>query len=436
MVLARFVLLAAVLLAASSVSAAVTIDLGPSDYRRWGSGTYHHHTNGLNAKFGQTVRMPPMNTNLTVTRNPVVPYGSIVNGAKNFVRINPASVAASAAITALFLGLDWVFDEQLDSWMKEGDGDIYEDPNFVLYETTYNGTLIAGPTAEIACQRFYAIAGGSFSHVDLNADGSVGRCRPSNVRQVNRVAECPSGFVFDPTVGACRGDVRLLPLTDADWLQLQNKLPAENPDLVGNAANDIMERQGAPLPGFTDLQMEGPSSVTGPETTTSTTTETGDNIVTTTQTTTNISYGDTTITTTNTSVTNTYHNGNHTSTETTTETPGELPVSEPSGSSSEWPGFCDWASVVCSFIEWFQEPFDAPEVEWPLIEDQDFEEEFDFTLAASCPEPYTIELALFPPVQFNWQPFCDLATFIRPLVLASAAIFAAFISLGIARART
>src|SRR5690606_20341064 len=161
-----------------------------------------------------------------------------------------------------------------------------------------------------------------------------------------------------------------------------------------------------------------------------------DNVVTTTTTSTNYQYGDTTITTTNTTVTNTYVNGNLTSTETTTETPGELPVTEPPvGAAGEWPGFCDWASVVCSFIEWFQEPFDAPEVEWPLIEDQDYEEEFDFTLAASCPEPYTIELALFPPVQFNWQPFCDLATFIRPLVLASAAIFAAFISLGIARAR-
>lgn len=438
MVFARFVLLAAVLLAASSVSAAVTIDLGPSDYRRWGSGTFHHHTNGLNAKFGQTVRMPPMNTNLVVTRNPVVPYGSIVNGAKNFVRINPASVAASAAITALFLGLDWVFDEELDSWMKEGEGEIYEDPNFVLYQGGYNQIVITGPTAEIACQRFYAVAGGStpFSHVDLSNDGTVGRCRPSNTRTVNLVAECPPNLVFDPTIGACRGEAGLVPLSEADWLQLQNKLPTENPDRVGNAANDIMLRQGAPLPGFTDTQIEGPSSVTGPETTTSTTTETGDNIVTTTQTTTNISYGDTTITTTNTSVTNTYTNGNHTSTETTTETPGELPVTEPSGGGAEWPGFCDWATVVCDFIDWFQEPFDAPEVEWPLIEDQDFEEEFDFTLAASCPEPYTIELALFPPVQFNWQPFCDLATFIRPLVLASAAIFAAFISLGIARART
>src|SRR5690606_37441576 len=165
-------------------------------------------------------------------------------------------------------------------------------------------------------------------------------------------------------------------------------------------------------------QMSGPSSVSGPSTTsTSTDPLTGDTTVTNTSTTTNISYGDTTITTTNTTTTNTYVNGNHTKTETTTETPGELPVEpSPGCAAGEWPGFCDWASVVCSFIEWFQEPFDVPDVEWPLIEDQDYEEEFDFTLAASCPEPYTIELALFPPVQFNWQPFCDLATFIRPLV--------------------
>src|SRR5690554_6623601 len=107
------------LLFASSVNAAVTIDLGPSDWRRWGDGTYHHHTNGLNAKFGQTVRMPPMNTNLTVTRNPIVPYGSIANGAKNFLRVNPASIAASAAITCLFMAVDWVFDQATGEWMKE-----------------------------------------------------------------------------------------------------------------------------------------------------------------------------------------------------------------------------------------------------------------------------------------------------------------------------
>lgn len=424
----------AVLLAASSVSAAEIIDLGPSDYRRWGSGTFHHHTNGLNAKFGQTVRMPPMNTNLAVTRNPVVPYGSIVNGAKNFVRINPASVAASAAITALFLGLDWVFDEELDSWMKEGEGDIYEDPNFVLYQTTYSGTLITGPTAEIACQRFYAIAGGSFSHADLSTDGSVARCRPSNVRQVNRVAECPADLVFDPRVGACRGDIRLVPLTDADWLQLQNRLPTEDPDRVGNAAGDIMERQGAPLPGYQDLQMEGPSSVSGPETTTTTTTETGDSIVTSTQTTTNISYGPTTITTTNTTVTNTYTNGNHTSTETTTETPGELPVTESPGGGGVWPEFCEWASIVCDWIDWTQEePPDEPDL--PQVIDDDFYEEKTIRFGAkSCPPDYEINIPFInSSVAVPMQPLCDFAGIIYYMVMSAAYIIAAYITIGVAR---
>lgn len=446
MVLARFVLLAAFLLAASSVSAAEIIDLGPSDYRRWGSGTYHHHTNGLNAKFGQTVRMPPMNTSLTVTRNPVIPYGSIANGAKNFVRINPASAAASAAITALFLGLDWVFDQELDSWMKRTEDEL-NDPEFgAFYADTSQGNFSA-PTPEALCSAIVPLYQNStYTRYTYNQSQNIGYCygRPNGTEPeqflviFQRRFDCPEGYTWNGQGTACVKPGELIELSDADFQQLAGFLPSANPDQVGEAAADIQRKIGAPLPGYTDMQMEGPSSTTGPETTTTTTTETGDNIVTTTTTTTNYNYGDTTITTTNTTTSTTYTNGNHTSTETTTETPGELPVTDSGGAppAGEWPGFCDWATVVCDFIEWFQEPFDAPEVEWPLIEDQDYEEEFDFTLAASCPEPYTIELALFPPVQFNWQPFCDLATFIRPLVLASAAIFAAFISLGIARART
>lgn len=444
MVLARFVLLAAVLLAASSVSAAVTIDLGPSDWRRWGDGTSHHHTNGLNTKFGQTVRMPPLNSNLNVTRNPVIPYGSIANGLRQFVRVNPASVAASAAVTGLFLAVDWVFDQESGSWMKEGTvfenpidntgwyygsegGQIYPDPDSACNDWAISLGRQSGYTVgsvEWSGNRYHKLCRGVRSNGTWTVIGSVN----------SRGLTCPSGYQMD-NQGRCSGE-GVIDLDSSDWQELEGYLPSAPAGQVGQAAGDAMKRQGAPLNGYTDMQMEGPASTTGPETSTTTTTETGDSVVTTTSTTTNYQYGDTTITTTNTTVTNTYVNGNHTSTETTTETPGELPVTDPgTAPAGEWPGFCDWASVVCNFIDWFQEPFDAPEVEWPLIEDQDYEEEFDFTLAASCPEPYTIELALFPPVQFNWQPFCDLATFIRPLVLASAAIFAAFISLGIARAR-
>lgn len=451
MVLARFVLLAAFLLAASSVSAAVTIDLGPSDWRRWGEGTSHHHTRGLNTKFGQTVRMPPLNTNLTVTRNAVIPYGSIANGAKNFLRVNPASIAASAAFTGMFLALDWAWDELNQGWGTYEE-QLLVDPALHIFEYTVHspsGTFeLSAPTGPLLCEQIFAPNGpyGNYTYTGWN--GQTNHCtghwpsepwRDRDLVRVNRVGQCPSHARYDADLGGCVTiDGEFEHITDSQIRELEDQLPFFPAATVGSAAWDAMERQGAPLNGYSDMQMEGPASTTGPETSTTTVTETGDTVVTTTTTTTNYQYGDTTITTTNTTVTNTYTNGNHTSTETTTETPGELPVTEPSpgGTAGEWPGFCDWASVVCNFIDWFQEPFDAPEVEWPLIEDQDYEEEFNYTLAASCPEPYTIELALFPPVQFNWQPFCDLATFIKPLVLASAAIFAAFISLGIARART
>ncbi|SFQ86374.1 hypothetical protein SAMN05216578_10989 [Halopseudomonas formosensis] len=456
MVLARFVLLAAVLLAASSVSAAEIIDLGPSDYRNFGS-SGAHTSSGIRSSFGQTVRVPPSSLNtLTVTRNPVIPYGSVANGLKNFVRVNPASVAASAAVTGLFLAVDWAWDELTQEWVKYEmqcpvgaicaiDGNYH--PMDMCRREPYALTSI-GEVKTITASGSFRLGGTNYpagtvvSVMVAPHDAST----PGYSFLNNCTSRYPSGNwpTKDGSFPQLRGMIitepgvpELLP-APVDFSELEAQLPALPPGQVAEAAGDAQRRIGNPLPGYTDTTISGPSSIAGPETTsTSTDPVTGDTVVTTTQTTTNITYGDTTITTTNTTTTNTYTNGTHTSTETTTETPGELPVTEPSpgGAAGEWPGFCDWASVVCSFIEWFQEPFDAPEVEWPLIEDQDYEEEFDFTLAASCPEPYTIELGLFPPVQFNWQPFCDLATFIRPLVLASAAIFAAFISLGIARAR-
>ena len=456
MVLTRFVLLAAVLFAATSVSAAVTIDLGPSDYRSFGPNG-SHAAGGVRSSFGQTVRIPPASGSLTVMRNPVIPYGSIANGLRAFTRINPASAAASAAVTGLFLAVDWSWDELTQEWVK------YEFECPVGQICAIEGTFIPsnmcgnnpdaitsfGEVKTVTSSTSFYLSGITYppgTVVSLSVEPRAGDL-PANF-----VTYCttryPGGYWPTNSQGnfpILVGTVILEPSlpqetpTPVDFSELEAYLPAAPAQDVSTAAADAQKKIGNPLPGYQDTTITGPSSVSGPESTTTTTTETGDNIVTNTQTTTNISYGPTTITTSETTTTTTYTNGNHTSTETTTETPGELPVTEPSGGGggvAQFPEFCDWATVVCDFIDWFQEPFDAPEVDWPLIEDQDYEEEFTFTLAASCPDPYTIELSLFPPVQFNWQPFCDLAGFIKPLVLASAAIFAAFISLGIARART
>ncbi|MEM2002275.1 MAG: virulence factor TspB C-terminal domain-related protein [Candidatus Methanomethylicaceae archaeon] len=435
--LSRLFGLCAALLFASTVSAAVTIDLGPSDWRRWGDGTYHHHTNGLNAKFGQTVRMPPMNTNLTVSRNPIVPYGSIANGAKNFVRINPASVAASAAITGLFLAVDWVFDEALDSWAKQGE-DIVDDPELTLWSYCSGTNCVYGPTDADACTAVgVQFLGGMVLSPNPVADNTT-RCVRSTgqtVATVERTGACPAGSLYSPTLRGCVIEGEYIPVTDSDFQELEAYLPSAPAPLVGDAAGDIQRKIGSPLPGYTDLQMEGPGSVTGTETTTTTTDPvTGDTIVTTTQTTTNIQYGDTTITTTNTTTSNTYNNGNLTSTETTTETPGELPVSEPSGGGIEWPGFCEWASIVCDWIGWTQEEPPA-EPDLPQVIDDDFYEEKAIRFGSkSCPPDYEINVPFINSVvAVPMQPLCDFAGIIYYMVMAAAYIIAAYITIGVAR---
>lgn len=435
--LARVFGVCAALLFASSVGAANIIDLGPSDYKNWGSGSFQHRPGGINGKFGQTVRMPPMNTNLTVTRNAVIPYGSVANGLKNFVRITPGSALASAAVTGLFLAVDWVFDQSTGEWMREDDSYYYDDLDFNMWCVA--GTC--GPTPDEACQ-WLTINNPTNTNAQysgqyiMNPNGTASCINNFGQSTItaNRELSCPQDFRYDPSTGRCLGDPRLIPLTDSDFQELGEYLPSADPNQVGGAASDAQRRTGAPLPGYTDMQMEGPSATVGPESTTTTTTSTGDSVVTSTTTTTNYNYGDTTITTTNTTTSTTYTNGTETSTETTTEAPGELPVTG-GGGATEWPGFCDWATVVCDWLNWTQEE-PPPDEDLPLPIDGDFYEEKRISFGAkSCPPDHQINLAPFLPttVGVSFQPLCDFAGLIYYMVMAASYIIAAYITIGVAR---
>lgn len=434
---ARLFGLCVALLFASSVTAANIIDLGPSDYRRWGEGTSHHHTNGLNRKFGQTIRIPPTNTNLTVTRNALVPYGSIANGAKNFLRVNPASIAASAAITGLFLAVDWVFDQASGEWVRmelTGEGEM-EGGGWCLtasYGYCSNNNILRDSPLE-ACRTYgpYEV-----TSVDRVSDTEY-RCNfEGGNTTVYRVGspECLEGE-YIPSMGICALPTPT-PLLEQDWVNFENSLPSLPANQVGDGAYDIQRRIGSPLPGYTDIQMEGPSTISGGETTsTSTDPVTGDTVVTNTQTTTNISYGDTTITTTNTTTSTTYQNGQETNTTTITETPGELPVSVGGGGAGDWPGFCDWATVVCDWFNWTQEE-PPPDLDLPEVIDDDFFEQKNISFGAkSCPPDHEINLAPFLPttVGVSFQPLCDFAGIIYYMVMAASYIIAAYISIGVAR---
>lgn len=439
--------LCAALLLAAPVSAAVTIDLGPSDYRNFGPSASHTGS-GIRSSFGQTVRLPPAGTSLSVTRNAVIPYGSIANGAKNFVRINPGSTAASAALTALFLGLDWAFNPEHDQWMKQGEPSVdYVDPisgGFMPIDCNNPLTCPIYSTAEAACAQTWQCEAMDACIPAPPAPGgnqSIGHCHipggPARGSYIIQEPVCPPGSAFTPLGCAVTIEGEWENLTESDWQELEASLPAAPAGEVASAASDIQRRQGGPLPGYQDMQMSGPSSVSGPSTTsTSTDPVTGDTVVTNTSTTTNISYGDTTITTTNTTTTTTYQNGQETNTTTTTETPGELPVTDGGGAppAGEWPGFCDWASIVCEWIGWTQEEAPA-EPDLPQVIDDDFYQEKEIQFGSkSCPPDYEISIPFINSVvAVPMQPLCDFAGIIYYMVMAAAYIIAAYITIGVAR---
>lgn len=113
----------------------------------------------------------------------------------------------------------------------------------------------------------------------------------------------------------------------------------------------------------------------------------------------------------------------------TTTTPVIDPVTgEPTGQTStsggfEFPPFCDWASVVCDWLDWTQEEPELPE------EDSDIPSELlpiaftPFQLVnfeATCPPDIPLELQIIgEPISsvFPMQPFCTFFSGMQPFVL-------------------
>lgn len=436
---ARLLGVCAALLFASSVSAANIIDLGPSDYRKYGSNATHTG-GGVRSSFGQSVRLPPTLNTLNVTCNAVIPYGSIANGLKQFTRINPYSLAASAAVTGLFLAVDWFWDDELGSWSKF-DNVLVDDPSAYRWQRPHTGGQYY-PSAQLACEGGLSSTLVELVSISMQPNGSA-NCtyktangRTSTYGAARSGGNCPAGttYIQTATNAGCFMQ-QPVPVDGADFDYLEGEFTRLDANDVAAGASAAQQRQGVALPGYQDMTITGPSSFTGPDTTsTSTDPVTGDTTVTTTSTQTNIQYGDTTITTTNTTTTTTYQNGQETSTTVTTETPSELPVSTGTAS-GDWPGFCEWATVVCDWLNWTQQD-PPPEQDLPTPIDEDFFEYKEVSFGVkSCPSDFEINLSPFleTTVGVSFQPLCDFAALIYYMVMAASYIIAAYISIGVAR---
>lgn len=101
------------------------------------------------------------------------------------------------------------------------------------------------------------------------------------------------------------------------------------------------------------------------------------------------------------------------------------------------PTDCDFMPTVCAFLDWFKDDNlgDDPDLKSIMKDDEDFEKTKTISFgSAVCPAPHTIHIpSLGMSVDLSFDFFCQFAIYAKALVLAAAYIFAAYISLGVAR---
>jgi hypothetical protein len=107
---------------------------------------------------------------------------------------------------------------------------------------------------------------------------------------------------------------------------------------------------------------------------------------------------------------------------------------------TQWPGFCDWATTVCEFIDWVKAPDDAPErPEVPWDETPPEPVQWSSGLGGGeCPAPHQVTVSIMgysASPSFEYTPLCTAATYLRPVLIAVATIVAAFIVAGLRQSK-
>ena len=99
-------------------------------------------------------------------------------------------------------------------------------------------------------------------------------------------------------------------------------------------------------------------------------------------------------------------------------------------SKTDWPAFCDWAGIVCEFIDWMTEPLsDDDGQEIPTEEVGDLQTYDSGLGGGSCPAGvnFTVQGNA---VHYSFQPACDAMTWFRPILLGMCTLIAGFILVG------
>ena len=381
-------------------------------------------TLNIDRHWGEILDVPGGRVNLPVTHKSGYSFARVGGMIKTAFNSNPAKYAATAAVTYLISQLPGAsFDPATGELVSHG--------NINTTITSYAGQYGPHPTALAACKsysQFYYIRGAAPNGVSFycGTDTQTVWTIYANTRT------CPNGH----TGLVCNSTPPpALPFTSSDYDQLLSNVPGLPESAWADIGPELLADIPATFDGPDSLAFDGPASVTGTPTITTTLDQvSGTSTVVESTPVHNFDFSTNplSITTTTTTVNNTYQNGTLVSTTTQTQGQPSTEVSEVPAQ-LEIPTDCDFMPTVCSFIDWVKTPFNEEEPDLSeLIADEDFEKEINFSSNATCPGPSMISTSQGD-FEFSWEPGCQWAGMIKPLIIIAALVAAIFINLGTAR---
>ena len=112
----------------------------------------------------------------------------------------------------------------------------------------------------------------------------------------------------------------------------------------------------------------------------------------------------------------------------------------------EFPAFCGWAPTVCEFAqtaiqsiadakaEYADKPQENTDTELEIPDPEEQSIDSDISFGGSCPAPLTSQvnfMGINETIEFSFDPVCEIAEFIKPVVISVSAFSAALIVAGI-----
>lgn len=361
--------------------------------------------------------------------------GKAKDYAKHAGKASIPSFLGGAAVQALVDGVGWVMDEGGKVTKKPNEDDVTPSHEYYYSIKNSSGKLFQASTADAVCRQYITDSGMVYDGLHLSAQGQPMACKghrlPSTQVYSFGSIQKPKNPSYDPSAPQPENvEVTQEQLTEALKTALESNNPAlasaiaqaiksaylydgsEGQDDSSNtiaigSANDMNQAVDRafdnPTSNATSDKPSGYYKITDGE-------KTVEGYVTTSDTSAK------TETETKTTTTTDPVTGNQTTTGTST-------------GSFQLPAFCDWAGIVCDWINWTKEEPDQPEEPKPVFEEINVPFT-PFSIAnfnAQCPPDEQLSLTLMEQEMsfvFPMKPFCDFFSGIKPFVIALASFWA------------